>query len=41
MSVEDRPAAKGKITVVCIDRETQRPRPLPERLAEALKHLKL
>jgi acyl-CoA thioester hydrolase len=41
VSVEGRPAAKGKITVVCIDRETQRPRPLPERLAEALKHLKL
>jgi len=33
--------AKGKITVVCIDPATQRPRLLPDRLAEALKQLKL
>jgi len=37
VSVEGRPAAKGKITVVCIDRKTQRPQPIPERLAEALR----
>jgi acyl-CoA thioester hydrolase len=37
VSVEGRPAAKGKITVVCIDPKTQRPRPLPERLAESLR----
>lgn len=37
VSVEGRAAAKGKITVVCIDRKTQRPQPIPERLAEALR----
>lgn len=36
VSVEGRPAAKGKITVVCIDRQTQRPRLLPDRLSECL-----
>ena len=36
VSVEGRLAAKGKITVVCIDRMTQRPRPLPERLSQSL-----
>jgi len=41
VSLEERPAAKGKITVVCIDPATQRPRSLPDRLADALKHLKL
>ena len=37
VSLEGRQAAKGKITVVCIDRATQRPRPLPERLSESLR----
>jgi acyl-CoA thioester hydrolase len=36
-SVEGREAGKGKITVVCIDLEMHRPRPLPERLADALR----
>jgi acyl-CoA thioester hydrolase len=36
VSLEGRQAAKGKITVVCIDRETQRPTPLPDRLSECL-----
>jgi YbgC/YbaW family acyl-CoA thioester hydrolase len=39
-SLEGRPAARGKITVVCLDPKTQRPRPLPERLAEALQRRK-
>ena len=29
-------AGKGKITIVCMDLETKRPKPLPERLARAL-----
>src|SRR5260370_1542062 len=29
-------AAKGKITIVCIDPPTQRSRPVPERMAKAL-----
>ncbi len=37
VSVEGRAAAKGKITVVCIDRKTSRPRALPESLAQALR----
>jgi len=36
-SVGARPAAKGRITVVSIDRHTQRSCPLPERLAECLR----
>jgi acyl-CoA thioester hydrolase len=35
-SVEGRAAAKGKIAVVCMDLNTQRPKPLPERLAKGL-----
>lgn len=31
-----RPAARGKITIVSIDRQTQRPAPLPETLRAAL-----
>ena len=37
VSVEGRAAAKGKITVVCIDLQSQRPKALPERLAEGLR----
>jgi Predicted thioesterase len=36
VSMEGRAAAKGKITIVCIDPATQRPRAVPERMAEAL-----
>ena len=36
VSVAGRAAAKGKITVVCIDGKTKRPQPLPARLAGAL-----
>src|SRR5262245_26042840 len=36
-SVEGRPAAKGKITVVCIDKVTQRSCPIPKRLAAILR----
>jgi YbgC/YbaW family acyl-CoA thioester hydrolase len=35
-SVEDRSAARGKVTIACIDRETQRATALPERLRAAL-----
>src|SRR5437588_701002 len=35
-STEGRAAAKGKITIVCIDPATQRPRAVPERMAKAL-----
>src|SRR6266536_3205315 len=38
-ALEGRVAGKGKITVVCIDLETHRPRPLPDRLVEALRKL--
>jgi YbgC/YbaW family acyl-CoA thioester hydrolase len=31
-----RAAGRGKITVVCMDHQTQRPKPLPERFAKAL-----
>ena len=41
VSSEGRPAAKGKITVVCIDPATERPRPMPERLAESLRQASL
>jgi acyl-CoA thioester hydrolase len=37
VSIGGRAAAKGKITVVCIDPATQRPRAVPERLALALR----
>jgi YbgC/YbaW family acyl-CoA thioester hydrolase len=33
---DGRVAGKGKIVVVCMDRETQRPKALPARLSEAL-----
>src|SRR5438876_9710972 len=36
-SVGVRAAAKGKITIVCVDRATERPCALPERLAAALR----
>lgn len=36
VSVDSRKAAHGKVTIVCIDRHTQRPIPLPEKLREAL-----
>jgi acyl-CoA thioester hydrolase len=36
VTVEGRAAAKGKITIVCTDSATQRPRAVPERMAEAL-----
>lgn len=34
--LDGRAAGRGRITVVCIDPETQRPKPLPERLSQAL-----
>ena len=37
VSVEGRAEAKGKLTIVCIDRATGRPQALPERLAAALR----
>jgi len=37
VTVEGRAAAKGKITIVCTDPATQRPREVPERMAEALR----
>jgi len=37
VSMEGRAAAKGKIAIVCIDPATQRPRPIPERMAAALR----
>ncbi|MCS7027050.1 MAG: acyl-CoA thioesterase [Bryobacteraceae bacterium] len=36
-SVMDRPAAKGKVTIVCVDKDTQRSSPVPEHLAAALR----
>ncbi len=36
VSTNGRQAARGKLTIVSIDRETQRPAPLPGRLREAL-----
>ena len=35
-TVEGRPAARGKVTIVSIDRKTQKSCPLPERLRAAL-----
>ena len=37
VTTNSRPAGKGKITVVCMDHHTQRPKALPERLAKALR----
>jgi acyl-CoA thioesterase FadM len=37
VTAEGRATARGKITIVCTDQATQRPRPVPERLAEALR----
>jgi acyl-CoA thioesterase FadM len=37
VSVEGREAARGKVTVVSMDRETQKAISLPERLSSALK----
>ena len=37
VSVEGREAARGKVTVACMNRETQRAAPLPENLADALR----
>lgn len=37
VAVGQRPSAAGKITIVAIDRQTARPRPLPDQLAEALR----
>ena len=36
VSVDGRKAARGKLTMACIDREKQRAIPLPEKLREAL-----
>lgn len=36
VSVDGRNAARGKLTIACIDREKQRAIPLPEKLREAL-----
>lgn len=36
VTVEGRRAARGKVTIACIDREKQRAVPLPERLRAAL-----
>jgi acyl-CoA thioester hydrolase len=36
VSTDGRAAARGKLTIVSIDRETQRPTPLPEKLRAAL-----
>jgi YbgC/YbaW family acyl-CoA thioester hydrolase len=36
VTVQDRAAAHGKVTIVSIDRQTQRPVPLPENLRAAL-----
>jgi len=36
ISVEGRPAARAKVTIACIDRGTQRARPLPEKVRAAL-----
>jgi acyl-CoA thioester hydrolase len=37
VSHEGRPAAKGKIVIVCMNLATQRPQALPQRLAGALR----
>jgi YbgC/YbaW family acyl-CoA thioester hydrolase len=36
VSVEGRNAARGKVTIVCVDRETAKSIPLPEKLRAAL-----
>ena len=35
--IGERPVAHGRITIVCMDKQTQRSRPLPEAFASALK----
>jgi acyl-CoA thioester hydrolase len=35
-TVEERPVARGKVTIVSIDRKTQKSTPLPEKLRAAL-----
>ena len=37
VAVEGRAEARGRIVIVCTDPATQRPRPVPERMAEALR----
>jgi acyl-CoA thioester hydrolase len=37
VTLEGRAAANGKITIVCTDPATQRPRAVPERMAEKLR----
>ncbi len=37
VSVEGRNAARGKVVVACMDRETQRATPLPQQFADALR----
>jgi len=37
VTVEGRHAARGKVVVVCMDRQTQRSRPLPGKFAETLR----
>lgn len=37
VTVDARPVSKGKITVVCIDKQTQRPARIPDRLVEVLR----
>jgi YbgC/YbaW family acyl-CoA thioester hydrolase len=37
VGVGNRPSAKGKITVVCMDKATHRSCPIPDRLSEALR----
>ena len=41
VSSEGQLTAKGKITVVCIDPATERPRPIPEVLAQSLRQSSL
>jgi acyl-CoA thioester hydrolase len=36
VSVEERPAARGRVTIVCVDRQTAKSIPLPENLRAAL-----
>jgi acyl-CoA thioester hydrolase len=36
-TVEQRPVAKGRIVIVCMDKQTKRPCPIPDRLAQALR----
>lgn len=36
-AIDEHPVAHGRITIVCIDKQTQRSRPLPETFASTLK----